>query len=70
MKLRHAAAPSPIMTSKEVAKYLRIHQITLYKLIRRGEIPSFKIGSDYRFSRGEIEKWIAEKPRPQGPRRK
>jgi hypothetical protein len=27
------------------------------------EIASFKIGSDYRFSRDEIEKWIAENER-------
>ena len=53
------------MTSKEVAEYLRIHQATLSKLARRGEIPGFKIGSDYRFRRDEIDKWIAEKSGPQ-----
>lgn len=63
MKPRHAAALSPIMTLKEVAEYLRIHQTTLRKLIRRGEILGFKIGSDYRFRRDEIEKWLAEKQR-------
>ena len=53
------------MTLKEVAEYLHIHQSTLYKLIRLGEIPSFKIGSDHRFRRNEIEEWIAEKQLPQ-----
>jgi excisionase family DNA binding protein len=56
MKPRHAAAPGPIMTSKEVAEYLRISQTTLYRLIRRGEIPSFKVGVDYRFRRDAIDK--------------
>jgi excisionase family DNA binding protein len=51
------------MTLKEVAEYLRIHQTTLRKLIRRGEILGFKIGSDYRFRQDEIEKWLAEKQR-------
>jgi excisionase family DNA binding protein len=52
------------MTPKEVAEYLHIHQNTLYKLIHLSEIPSFKIGSDHRFRRSEIEEWIAEKELP------
>ncbi len=53
------------MTVGEVAEFLRIGPTLLYKLIRRGEIPSFKVGSDHRFRRDAIEKWIAEKPWPQ-----
>ena len=29
-------------------------------MLRKREIPGFKIGSDYRFNRNEIEKWIAD----------
>jgi len=61
MQRHDPAAPSPVMTSKEVAEYLRIHQATLSKLVRRGEIPGFKIGRDYRFRRDQIDKWMAEK---------
>jgi excisionase family DNA binding protein len=53
--------PGPVMTANEVAQYLRVHQSTLYKLIRRGEIQFFKVGSDYRFNREAIEKWIADR---------
>ena len=65
MRQRDTVTLSPIMTPNEVAEYLHIHYTTLYRLIRRGKIPSFKIGSDYRFRRDEIEKWIAEKERQQ-----
>ena len=65
MNPRHAAALSPVMTLREVAEYLHIHQNTLYKLIRLSEIPSFNLGSDYRFKRDEIEEWIAVKQLPQ-----
>ena len=65
MSQRETVTLSPIMTPNEVAEYLHIHYTTLYRLIRRGKIPSFKIGSDYRFRRDEIEKWIAEKERQQ-----
>lgn len=62
MRLREDSMPGPIMTSREVAEYLQVHQSTLYKLIRRRQIPFFKIGSDYRFSREAIQDWIARRP--------
>ncbi len=55
------ARSSRIMTTTEVAHYLRVHQGTLYKLIRRGHIPAFKVGSDYRFHRDAIEKLMANR---------
>jgi len=63
---------SDLMTSAEVAQYLQVNRSTLYKLIRRGQIPVFKIGADYRFNRDAIEKLITdreEKGRPGNLRR-
>jgi excisionase family DNA binding protein len=60
MKSRHAARPTPIMTTAEVAQFLRVHRSTLYKLLRQHRIPVFKVGSDYRFYKDEVEKWMAE----------
>jgi len=51
--------PTPeILTIPEMADYLRVHKLTLYRLIKAGKVPSFKIGSDYRFMRSAIEAWI------------
>jgi len=50
-----------ILTAKEVAEYLNIHLLTVHKYARGGKIPAFKIGSDWRFQRKAIEKWIKEK---------
>jgi excisionase family DNA binding protein len=61
MKPGNAATPRPIMTTKEVAEYLQIPLNTVYELIKRAEIPTFKILSDHRFHRGEIDKWAAER---------
>jgi len=49
------------MTTTEVAHYLRVHHGTLYKLIRRGHIPAFKVGSDYRFHKDAIEKLMTNR---------
>ncbi len=50
-----------ILTIEEVAKYLRVSERTVYDWAQRGEIPSGKIGTVWRFKKGEIEKWVNER---------
>jgi len=50
-----------ILTTKEVADYLNIHPLTVHKYAREGKIPAFKIGTDWRFHKKYIERWIREK---------
>lgn len=50
-----------ILTIEEVAKYLRVSERTVYDWAQKGEIPSGKIGTVWRFKKTEIEKWINEK---------
>ena len=47
-----------IMTTKEVAKYLRLHQFTIIKYAGKGKIPAFRIGRVWRFDKEVIDKWI------------
>ena len=49
---------SQVLTALELAKYLRIHPTTVYKLAKRGQLPAFKVGGDWRFNRTSIEKWL------------
>jgi excisionase family DNA binding protein len=49
-----------IMTTKELAKYLRLHQITICKLSKEGKIPSVRVGSVWRFDKEVIDEWIAK----------
>jgi len=50
-----------ILTAKEVAEYLNIHPLTVHRYAREGRIPAFKIGTDWRFHKKYIEKWIKQK---------
>lgn len=50
-----------VMTVKDLCEYLRVHPSTVYKLLRRGELPAFRIGSDWRFSAEEIDRWCLER---------
>ena len=49
-----------IMTTKELANYLKLHQITICKLSKEGKIPSIRIGSRWRFDKEAIDAWIAK----------
>lgn len=44
-----------IMTVEEVAEYLKLSKITVYKLTQKGEIPGFRIGSSWRYNREAID---------------
>ena len=68
MKRRQTVEPSPYMTATEVAAYLRIHRSTVYRLLRNNQLPAFKIGSDWRFVRESIDKWMADRQQKMSPR--
>lgn len=50
-----------VMTGRELAEYLKVHPSTIYRLLKQGRIPVFKVGSDWRFNRESIDKWRQEK---------
>lgn len=50
-----------VMNLREVAGYLGVHTSTIYKYAKKGRIPAFKIGSDWRFPKKHIDQWINEK---------
>ncbi|MGN0730117.1 PTS sugar transporter subunit IIA [Treponema sp.] len=50
-----------ILTIEEVAKYLRVSERTVYDWAQKGEIPSGKIGTVWRFKKSEIEKWVNQR---------
>ena len=50
-----------VMTVKELSDYLRVHPSTIYKLLRRGELPGFRIGTDWRFNAEVIDRWCLER---------
>ena len=53
-----------VMTVKDLSDYLRVHPSTVYKLLRRGELPGFRIGTDWRFNAEVIDRWCLERNQP------
>ena len=51
-------ADNAIMTIGEVADYLKVTERTIYRLAGAKQIPAFKVGGSWRFSKLDIEAWI------------
>lgn len=47
-----------IMTLTEVAEYLKISEVTTYKMMQSGKIPGFKIGRSWRIKREDLNNHI------------
>jgi excisionase family DNA binding protein len=50
-----------LMTVDELAKYLRMKKVTIYKHAQEGKVPGFKVGSTWRFKKTSIDRWIEAK---------
>ena len=50
-----------VMTVEEVAEYLRLNEMTVYKLAQEGKIPALKIGRIWRFRKDLIDEWFRAK---------
>jgi excisionase family DNA binding protein/PAS domain S-box-containing protein len=46
-----------LLTVKELAHYLQVNQTTIYRLVRRSEVPAFKVGGNWRFNIESIDAW-------------
>lgn len=50
-----------ILTTKEACALLKTKRLSLYKLVKSGEIRAFKMGRDWKFERTAIENWIRKR---------
>jgi excisionase family DNA binding protein len=51
---------APVLTVQDLAYYLKVHPSTVYRLIKAGKLPAFKVGRDWRFNVEEIDRWRLE----------
>ncbi|MBM3238298.1 helix-turn-helix domain-containing protein [Candidatus Poribacteria bacterium] len=45
-------------TAKELATSLAVTPMTIYRLVKRGELKAVKVGESYRFDSEEIEEYL------------
>lgn len=50
-----------VLNLDEACQFLRIAKPTLYKYIRKGQIPAFKMGRVWRFHKESLELWVKDR---------
>jgi len=47
-----------VLTLREVSEYLRVSRVTIYRLIKRKDLPAFYVGRSWRFKIEDLQHWI------------
>ncbi len=54
---------SELISVPQACEFLGVHRNTLYKLIREGEVPAFRLvkGGRWKFKRNDLEQWVEDR---------
>jgi len=47
-----------LLTTEQVARYLRVDKFTVYRLVAQKKLPAFRVGNQWRFKRKMLEQWL------------
>jgi excisionase family DNA binding protein len=62
MKPATTAKRARLVTVIEISRYLHLHPATVYRLVKNGQLPGFKIGDSWRFDLDQIDQWRLKQP--------
>ena len=48
----------PLLTTEEIAEYLKVEVVTVRRLVTRGELPAYRIGGEFRFIASDVEGFV------------
>lgn len=51
---------SDLLTTRQLQDLLQVDRVTIYRMLNDGRLSGFKVGGQWRFSRQEIARWLAE----------
>ncbi len=52
--------PGPLLTVAEVADVLRVSNMTVYRLIKAGDLPALRVGKNYRIREADLTTFLSE----------
>ncbi|MER2513531.1 MAG: PocR ligand-binding domain-containing protein [Nitrosomonas ureae] len=48
-----------LMTTRELQQVLKLDRVTIYRMVKDGELPARRVGGQWRFSAAAINEWLA-----------
>jgi len=56
-----AVPKADLMTVREVAEMMRVSNMTVYRLIKAGQLSAIRVGKNYRIRRSDIERYLTDR---------
>ncbi len=51
----------PLLTVGEVANIMRVSHMTVYRMIKSGQLAAIRVGKNYRVRRADIETYLTQR---------
>lgn len=51
----------PLLATEHVAQWLRVEESRVRSLVASGRLPAYRVAGEYRFKRGDVEKYLEER---------
>jgi excisionase family DNA binding protein len=61
MSKRRPFVGDRLLTVAEVAATMRVSNMTVYRLIKTGELPALRVGKNYRIRESDVDAYLAER---------
>ena len=56
-----------MMTTEDVANYLKVDVVTVRRLVSRGQLAAYRVGSEFRFTLSDLQDYLKRQYVPVGP---
>jgi excisionase family DNA binding protein len=50
-----------LLTVREVAATMRVSTMTVYRLIKSGQLPAIRVGKNYRIRESDVDRYLSER---------
>ena len=47
-----------LLTTRQLQELLKVDRTTIYRIVKRGDLPAVRVGNQWRFSRKDVEAWL------------
>jgi excisionase family DNA binding protein len=61
MSKRRPFVGDRLLTVAEVAATMRVSNMTVYRLIKAGDLPALRVGKNYRIRESDVDRYLSER---------
>jgi len=61
---RDSGSSEDLQTPEQLARYLNVNRITVYRLVTGKKMPAFKVGNQWRFKKEMVDAWLLGRSKP------